>query len=397
MGGAGAKKSALKPSDIDKAFAALDKNASFGVTAEGVAGKNVMEFSTTSIKKYDDFLKEAANLRGTVVVSKVVLDDVEAIFQEMAGEKAGGAIADYDALANTVKGKHAELKPEAVEKLHKSVGLIDVTYTLVKDLPTRATTISQKGTELMSAATAEVTKDPLGMVAVPGAMGDAIAQVAAAGTDAPVVVERSLKVIKFLTLCGCSHSSKILGVEAVSPTLKEFYTENPFAAADSKVETIVTGVDDVDAFVAEVAALQGSVVLIDVLVKDIGKNIQGLAAAAEPPKNAEELAKLAKAVAKKKKTAVGDELAKLKGNLANAKALAEVLAGVPARAKELAPKGQALGASAAENALKSPAKMASVPGALEASVANLAEATKKTAALVVPMKDLVASLATIAP
>ncbi|MDP2341887.1 MAG: hypothetical protein Q8O67_13095 [Deltaproteobacteria bacterium] len=394
-GGAGSGKSVLKPSEVDKAFAELDKNLTFALTPEG-PGKNTIEFGSTKIKKYDEFLKEAASVRGTVVVSRVVLDDLEALFQEMAGEKPG-AVADYDVLGNAVKKKQAELKPEAIEKVRKHVELLDISYGLIKELPARAQTMSQKGQELLNAATAEVQKDPMGMMAVPGAMTDAIGQVTGAATDAPALLERELKVIKVLTLCGCSHGSKVLGVEAVSPSLTALYPENPFAAADSRVDHPVTGLADVDAFVAEVAALQGAVVLIDVLVKDVGKNIQTLAAAAEPPKTAEEIAKLAKALHKKKKTAVGDELAKLKQNVLQAKALGEVLAGIPARAKELAPKGQAIGASAAENALKTPAKMAAVPGALEASVAALAESTKKTAALVGPLKDMVGSLASIAP
>ena len=107
MGGGSAKKSAIKPSDVDKAFAEFDKVESFGVTKEGVVGKNAVEFTTTKIAKYDAFLQEAATIKGSVVVSNAVMDNLEGLFQELAAEKAG-PVADYDVLANSVRAHQAE-------------------------------------------------------------------------------------------------------------------------------------------------------------------------------------------------------------------------------------------------------------------------------------------------
>jgi hypothetical protein len=426
----------LKPSDIDKSLAPLDAKKPFQ------SEKHKLEIEKTGVKKYDDFLTEAAAVKGSVVVTNVVMDDIEGGMSDIvtpppapaadaksadakpadANAKPADANAkpadaktdakpadakpadkkddkpvDDDALANAVAKKRSTsaLDPVQVQRIHDDTVMLDALVDKMKDLPARAKDVTSKGQALAQAATQELTKDPFNMAPVPGALTGALGQVASAATDAPGAAARAATIIKAIAICGCSTPSNPIEPKDVSPALASLYDKNPFANDDTRVDTVVTGLADYDAFFKEAAVIRGSVVLVDVWVKDVGATLADIAKAPVPT-NAAELEKLAKSLKAKKTKASGDVVGKLKNHVAQLTAIVAALAQAPLKAKDLVPKGQKLATSVAQDALKAPAAMAGVPGAVEESGKAIADSAKKAADVLPALKNLAAPLTSIA-
>lgn len=381
-------KLSIKPSDIDKSLAEFDENNPF------LTVKYKVEFEKTAIKKYDAFLTEAAALKGAVVVTTVVLEDLERVMMELAGSPAG-PVKDYDKLGNAIANNRGRFKPDLVAHVQRDAVMLDSLVGVMKDLPARVQKLSKKATVLASAATKDLMKNPFGMLAVPGALADAVAQVSAAAADAPATVARSANVIKVLAVCGCSYGSTSLTPADISPALAPLYAANPFETTESRVEYIVTGFDDFDAFFKDVAVLRGSTMLIDVLTRDAGATVAGIASAG-PPTTPAEFSQMATSLVSNKTKPVGDNVMKIKNHLAQATGIAEALLTAPARATDLIAKGQGLLAGAAQNAIKSPAKFAGLPLAFEDTTKVIVESATKATSALAPLTELTASMASLA-
>ena len=430
---------AIKPSDIHQSLGDLDKRNPFGVERFKV------EIEKTGVKKYDDFLTEAAAVKGSVVVTNVVLEDIEVGMSALASpptapatadkpaagtkpadakpkdadgkpadtkpadakpadakpadakisEKAPSPVADYDALGNAVSKKRGTFDPSVVSRIHSDVTMLDALVGVMKALPDRAHEVATKGQGLAQAAGQELTKDPFGMASVPGALSGAIGQVTAAAADAPATITRSANVIKAIAICGCSNASEALTPADIAPALGPLYDKNPFANEATRVEHVVTGVADYDAFFKEVAVLRGSAVLIDVWVRDVGATLADIGKAPIPTTPAE-LQKLAKSLQAKKTKPNGDVVGKLKNHVAQLTAIIAALAAAPIKAKDLTAKAQQIGASAAKDVTTSPAAMAGLPGAVEESAKSIVDSGKKAADAIPALKGLAAPLTALA-
>jgi hypothetical protein len=380
-------KISIKPSDIDKSLAALDEKNPF------LTGTHKIEIDKTGIKKYDEFLAEAAAVKGTVVVTNVVLEEIEAAMFELAGKPAG-PVADYDELGAALAKNRATFTPATIARVQRDAAMLDSLVAVMKELPGRAQKVSEAGSALATQATKELTKDPFGMAAVPGVVSDGVGAVTSATADAPAALERSAKVIKVLSACACSYTSQVLTVADISPALAPSYASNPFETPEHKVDYVVTGLADYDHFFKDVAVLRGSAVLVDVLVRDVGATLASLAKAG-PPTTPDEVKKMAKSLAKKAKP-TGDDVTKLKNHVAQLTGIAEALTAAPARATDLMTQMKALAAATPAGVVTSPAKMAGLPMALEEAAGAIADSGAKATASLAPLKDLVGSMTSLA-
>jgi hypothetical protein len=150
-----------------------------------------------------------------------------------------------------------------------------------------------------------------------------------------------------------------------------------------------------DELFRDVAKLRGSVLLVQVWLNEIGKTLAAFTGGTTPA-SAEDLGKLLSTIDRKKVKAAVGLPAQLKKHLLQAQAIVGELTALPKVGQSLVGKLKEIGPRAADAALKTPARMASLPDAVQSTVTQTDETLKKAAEILAPLKQALAVLQPLA-
>lgn len=391
-GGEGSSKAGkitVKPSELDKKFASLDKSPA--MQAEG----RRVEFGKVGQKEYDAFLKEAAKNVLVVSMTDATLENIEHAAQGLAGQQPG-PVSDYDALGKAVGEKHATLTKAQVEEIRDQLELLDNLVKALKETPTRAAALAESGKALSSKAADAMATNPLGMLNSVLEIASAMGRVAStAATGVPSVGKRAADVFRLLAMCRCTNTEVPLTPADVSPKFASMFPADAFSAENTRVEYVVTDIEKFDSIFRDVARLRGTVLLAQVWTNEVSKTIAELTGGSVPT-NADELRTAVASIDKKRLKAAVGLPAKLKTHLQQLQAILSELQNVPAVGQGLTAKIQGIGPAAAEAALTSPARMAGLPSAVQSTVEQTADSLQRAAASLTALSAMVAPLKALA-
>ncbi len=272
----------VKPSEIGRQFALLDESTAMNDE------KRTIAFSTTDVREYDDFLRDATKTVLPVSMVDTTLDEIEFAAQDLAG-LPHGPVENHEVLGAQVSKNRGSFTEKKLGRIRALVDVLDALMEKLKSTPEGATALAARGQELAKKVVESASANPLDFAATSKAIADAksiadaSAQVAStAASGLPAIGKRSADVFRLLAVCRCTNDEGVLRPADLGPKFASLFPEDAFVADNVRVDYVVTGMKDFDEVFREVAKLRGSVLLVQVWLNEVTATLSAFSSGPMP-------------------------------------------------------------------------------------------------------------------